>query len=80
MAATELIEIEGVQYSTKELWEIDPPKPNYIQTKSLTAIVDFISANIDKLDSDKIIIHVIDHQLVQIMSALDLGMRTITWT
>ncbi|AFA50248.1 hypothetical protein [Acetobacterium woodii] len=75
MAAAELIEVEGVQYSTKDLYQIEPPKPKSIQTKSLTAIVDFIKANIDKLDADKMIIHVIDHQSVQIMSALDFVYR-----
>lgn len=75
MAVTELIDIEGVQYSTKHLHQINPPKPESIKTKSLTAIIDFIGANIDKLDPEKIIIQVIDHESVRIMSALDFVYR-----
>lgn len=75
MAVAELIDIEGVQYSTKHLHQINPPKPESIKTKSLTAIIDYIGANIDKLDPEKIIIQVIDHESVRIMSALDFVYR-----
>lgn len=71
MADVKLIEIEGVQYSTKELSRINPPKPNFIQVQSLTAIIDFLRANVDKLEAGKLIIHVDDHQTVRILSALD---------
>ena len=76
MADVELIEVGGVQYSSKELLRIDPPKPNFIQVQSLTAIIDFLGANVDKLDADKLIIHVADHQTVRILSALDLVYRS----
>ncbi|MBC3796455.1 hypothetical protein [Acetobacterium tundrae] len=71
MAEVELIDVGGVQYSSKELSRIDPPKPFYIKTKTLTSIVDFIGANIDELDIGKMIIHVVDHRTVLVMSALD---------
>lgn len=76
MATVELIEVGGVQYSTQELSRINPPKPNFIQVNSLTAIIDFLGANVDKLDADKIIIHVDNHQTVRILSALDLVYRS----
>ncbi|PKM71911.1 MAG: hypothetical protein CVU92_07830 [Firmicutes bacterium HGW-Firmicutes-17] len=71
MADVELIEVGGVQYSSKELSQIVPPKPNYINVKSLTAIIDFINANVDELEAGKLIIHVVDHETVKIISALD---------
>lgn len=71
MAEVEMIEVGGVQYSSKELLRIDPPHPINFSVKSLTAIIDFITSNVDELEADKIIIHVVDHETVKIISALD---------
>lgn len=70
MADVELIEVGNIQYATKELWRVDNPKPAKVKVKSLTAIIDYLKANIDGLSIEGIIIHVEDHETVWVMSRL----------
>lgn len=70
MADVELVEVGNIQYATKELWRVDNPKPAKVKVKSLTAIIDYLKANIDDLSIKGIIIHVEDHETVWVMSRL----------
>lgn len=71
MAEVELLEVGNIQYATKELWRVDPPKPAKVKVRSLTGIIDYLRANVDDLIMKGIIIHVEDHQTVWIMSSLE---------
>lgn len=70
MAEVELLEVGNIQYATKELWKVDNPKPAKVKVKSLTAIIDYLTSNVDDLSMEGIIIHVEDHETVWVMSRL----------
>ena len=64
-------EINGVIYSDKELEPIIyNPKARAIQMNTLTSLVDYIKAQVDKMD-EKMIVHVQSPTKVSLYSALD---------
>ena len=67
----EVQEIDGVIYSDKELEPvIHNPKARAIQMNTLTSLVDYIKAQVDKMD-EKMIVHVQSPTKVSLYSALD---------
>ena len=62
-------EVNGKNYSTVQLHRIYTDKrPERIVVKSLTGIVDYLENNIDDLNKDKLIIHVVDHKTVDVLT------------
>lgn len=67
----EVMEINGEQYSDKELRRIcHNPKAEKIKMTTLTSLVEYIKANIDDM-SDKMIVHVAGPDKVLLYSQLD---------
>lgn len=67
-----LEEINGDMYSDKELHRIDTyyPKARAIEMNTLTSLVDYIKAHIDKMP-EKMIIHVVNPETVKLFSCLN---------
>ena len=67
--AMELKEVEGKMYSPVSLHKIySDPRPNSIIIKSLTGILDYLETNIDGLDMEKLILHIVDHKTVMVIT------------
>lgn len=67
----EIMEINGEQYSDKELRRIcHNPKAKRIEMTTLTSLVEYIKANIDMM-SEKMIVHVVNPERVILLSQLD---------
>jgi hypothetical protein len=57
LGATEIIEVDELKYSTNPLHRVRYPKPDSLKTTTLTALVDYIKSNPDKL-AQTLIVHV----------------------
>lgn len=67
----EIVEINGEQYSDKELTRIcHNPKANRIEMTTLTSLVEYIKSNIDIM-APKMIVHVVNPTRVILFSQLD---------
>lgn len=65
--SAELKEVKGETYSPIQLHRVySDPRPADIKVKSLSGIVDYLSDNVDSLDLDKLIIHIVNHQEVRV--------------
>lgn len=69
LGETKIIEVNGQQYSTKQLYHVKYPKPAELQTTTLTALVDYIKSGIDKKFS-KLLVHVKSPSVVALYSEL----------
>ncbi len=69
LGETKIIEVEGQQYSTKQLHHVVQPSPAAITATTLTALVDYIKSEMDKKFS-KLLIHVRGPQEVALYSEL----------
>lgn len=65
-----VVDLEGLHYSDKQLFEIKQPKPAALKTTTLTALVDYIKSNFDEKASEKLLIHVISPETVALYSEL----------
>ena len=76
----EIIEVFGRKYSTKGLKEVFSPVADTRRVSTLTGLVDYIKANVDGLNTSKLIVHVVDHSRVDLISALsgDFRQREMT--
>lgn len=67
----DLKEVNGNQYSPETLVRVfSDPRPVAILVKSLTGIIDFLEANIDELDMDSLILHVVDCATVRVITKI----------
>jgi hypothetical protein len=64
-----VLEIEGQQYSTKQLNHVKMPEPAALKTTTLTALIDYIKSGIDDKFS-KLLVHVISPTKVALYSEL----------
>lgn len=71
MIGPKVIEIGGLAYSEGSLYAVQKPMPAMIKAQSLTALIDYLSANTDKLFPEKLLIHVVNETTVQIISSLN---------
>lgn len=69
LGEAKIIEVEGQQYSTKDLYHITQPSPNAIVATTLTALVDYIQSEMDPKFS-KLIVHVKGPREVSLYSEL----------
>lgn len=76
MAAPETIRVGDLEYSHQHLYPVMPPRPEPLQTKSLSSIVDYLKGNIDQCDPEEILIHVVDEETVTVSSNLFYDLRT----
>lgn len=69
LGETKILEVNGQQYSTKQLHHVKMPKPAELETTTLTALVDYIMSGMDEKFS-KLLIHVISPNEVALYSEL----------
>lgn len=67
----ELVQHGEKTFSTHNLTAIKPSSPSSIHVNTLDGFCDFIKNNVDKLELDKLFIHVVDHETVKLRSAVD---------
>lgn len=67
----ELIPFEGRTYTKKALSMMKGPRPEPLHVYTLGALIDYLKSNVDKLDKDKIIIHVQDPETVAVFSEIN---------
>jgi hypothetical protein len=74
------VERDGLLFSTKALKPVFfEARPEPVDARSLTGLVDFIKADIDKLDPKKVLV-VVSPRLVSLISVADgLALRRSTW-
>ncbi|HEY5576232.1 MAG TPA: hypothetical protein VIK34_05885 [Clostridiaceae bacterium] len=59
LGATEIIEVDGLSYSTNPLHKVKYPKPESLKTTTLTALIDYIKADPDEIEiGQELIVHV----------------------
>ncbi len=66
---TEVLEIKGQKYSTKNLSLISDLKTSSLDISTLTGLVDYIKSNIDGFE-ETFLVQVIDHKNVRLLSPL----------
>lgn len=65
----ELKEVLGKKYSPVKLNRVySDPRPESVVIKSLTGVLDFLESNVDKLDKEKLMLHIVDHTEVRIIT------------
>ena len=69
MAKNEMVEIGGIQYSTKNLNRMAPPTPSKLHVSTLQAVADYLTFG--DIKPEDALIHVADFDTVHIVSKLD---------
>lgn len=70
LGCTQILDVNGKKFSTKEIFSVKEPKPAPIEATTLTALVDYLKSNADKLACEKLIIHVVSPSKVILYSPL----------
>lgn len=60
IAQPERMEIDDRPYTTKQIFPVLEPTPESLSLCTLTGLVDYLTANIDSLDTENLIIHVVN--------------------
>ena len=66
---TEIINVNGLEYSTRPLHLIEEVTPAKINISTLTGLVDYVQANVDKIDKT-MLIQIVDYKTVRLLSPL----------
>lgn len=75
MTGPKVIEIEELAYSREHLEAVLPPTPAIINAQSLTALIDYLKANTDRIFPEELLVHVVNETTVQIISSLNPDFR-----
>lgn len=68
----EIFDIEGQKYSDKELYRVNHnPKAASIVMTTLSSFIDYVKSNVDEIDTNKMIVHVVSPTKVLMYSCLD---------
>jgi hypothetical protein len=67
LGEVKIIEVEGQQYSTKELHHVIQPIPTALKATTLTALIDYIKSGMDEKFS-KLLIHIVSPKEVKLYS------------
>lgn len=70
MCAPNIIDLNGLKYSDKKLDPVFSPSPHALKVETLTGFMDYLKANIDKLDPKNLIIQINGFNSVRLISAL----------
>lgn len=65
-----VLEVEGKQFSSKEIYPVREPLPAALTVSTLTGMVDYIKANVDRLEPSLLLCHVEAPHAVCLYSAL----------
>lgn len=61
----------GDEYTPTKMYRLyDDPRPGTLKILSLTGILDYLKENIDSLNLDKLMIHIIDHEKVALITSV----------
>ncbi|MFH1012107.1 MAG: hypothetical protein V1784_12855 [bacterium] len=66
-----IMEFSGRKYATKGIIPIHDPSPTALDLQTLTGLRDYLQANIDKLASEALLLHVFDYANVALISKLE---------
>jgi hypothetical protein len=68
----EVIDVDGINYSTKKIERIHTPAPSVIRMNTLTGLIDYVSKNVDSLclDEENYFVHVVSEKYVKFYSPL----------
>jgi len=67
----ELKEVDGNMYSPFDLKRVySDPRPAAVKVKSLSGILDFLESNVDGLEMNDLILHVVDHTEVRLLTKI----------
>ncbi len=69
-AAPVIVNVNDRPYSDKQLLPVHTPAPATLQVRTLTALVDYVTANVDNLAAEKLFLHVESPGSVSLQSAL----------
>jgi hypothetical protein len=61
-----ITEIAQRTYSDKELTPVKEPRPERITASTLKGFVDLIGAKVEKFDPESVIVHIVDHTVVEL--------------
>jgi hypothetical protein len=69
LAKTEIIPVDGQNYSTKKMYHVEEPAPAAINITTLSGLVDYIKADVDFLEKP-LIVHVVSPEEVRLYSEI----------
>lgn len=70
LAKPEVVKVKGQTYLSKHLHRVLDPEPDALEVSTLTALVDYLKANVDKLDPAELLIQVEGPGRVSVLSKL----------
>ncbi len=71
LAPVENFAFDGRKYTSKVIVPVLSPAPKVLEVLTLTGMADYLASNIDKLQKDHLIIHVLNYQYVAILTDSD---------
>lgn len=69
-AAPTTLDLDGREYTDKQVYPVKAPEPSALSLTTLTGVVDYLTANKDKLDIADIFCHVVSPTYVCVCSSL----------
>lgn len=69
-AAPVIVHVNERPYSDKQIFPVHAPAPATLQVRTLTALVDYVAANVDNLTPETLLFHVESPAAVSLQSAL----------
>jgi hypothetical protein len=70
MSGAQQLFLSGREYTNKAIYPVAEPMAAKISIDTLTGLVDYLKANVDKLTTSSLMIHVVSFQCVDLLSAL----------
>lgn len=70
LGETKVLDIDGQQFTSKEVYAVREPIPSALEVTTLTALADYIKSNFDTKASEKLLIHVKSPSQVNLYSEL----------
>lgn len=64
------VEIDGRQYTRERLTPVEEPEAPLLELHTLTGLVDYLATNVDSLNSDGLLVHVVSPVSVALRSAV----------
>lgn len=69
-AAPTTLKLDDREYTDKQVYPVKAPEPSALSLVTLTGVVDYLKANMDKLDLEEIFCHVVSPTYVCVCSSL----------
>jgi len=75
LGEAKILDVNGQKYSTKTIEHVKNPTPYALRVRTLTGLIDYIRSNIDYLQKDELLIHVVSPAEVNLYSTLQSDME-----